>query len=56
MATIASGRNYNAIVGIQEGGSLAIGGDGSLAAGDFISSSNVFMRLNQISGILIDLS
>ena len=37
MATNASGRQYNAVVGIQEGGNLAVGGDGDLAAGDFLS-------------------
>ena len=54
MATNASGRQYNAVVGIQEGGNLAIGGDGDLAAGDFLSSGNYFMRMASVNPINYD--
>ena len=54
MATNASGRQYNAVVGIQEGGNLAIGGDGDLADGDFLSSGNYFMRMASVNPINYD--
>ena len=54
MATTASGRQYNAIVGIQETGNLAIGGDGDLVAGDFLASGNYFMRMASVNPISYD--
>ncbi len=54
MATNASARQYNAIVGIQEGGNLAIGGDTDIAAGDFLASGNYFMRMASINPINFD--
>ena len=54
MASNASGRQYNAIVGIQEGGNLAVGGDGDIVAGDFLSSGNYFMRMASINPINYD--
>ena len=54
MATNASGRNYNVVVGKQDVSALAIGGDGSLADADFVSGTQLFMRLNQTTGINYD--
>ena len=54
MATNASGREYNVIVGKQDVSALAIGGDGSLADADFVSGSRLFMRLGAMSGINYD--
>jgi len=54
MATNASGREYNVIVGVQDVSALAIGGDGSLADADFVSGTRLFMRLNQTVGINYD--
>ena len=54
MATNASGREYNVIVGVQDVSALAIGGDGSLADADFVSGTRLFMRLNQTAGINYD--
>ena len=51
MATNASGREYKCIVGKQDVSALAIGGDGSLASADFVSGSNMFMRLGTLNGI-----
>ena len=54
MATNASGREYKLIVGKQDVSALAIGGDGDLADADFVSGTNLFMRLNQMNGINYD--
>ena len=54
MATNASGREYKAIVGVQDVSALAIGGDGNLADADFVSGSRLFMRVNQVAGINYD--
>ena len=54
MATNASGREYNVIVGKQDVSALAIGGDGNLADADFVSGTRLFMRLNQTTGINYD--
>jgi hypothetical protein len=54
MATNASGREYQIVVGIQDVSALAIGGDGSLADADFVSGSRLFMRVAQVSGINYD--
>tara|TARA_Y100000310_G_scaffold345032_1_gene461302 strand:- start:2272 stop:3303 length:1032 start_codon:yes stop_codon:yes gene_type:complete len=50
----ASGRLYNAIVGIQQTGVLAIGGDGDIADGDFLASGNYFMRMASVNPINYD--
>ena len=54
MATNASGREYNIVVGKQDVSELAIGGDGSLADADFVSGSRLFMRTGSVSGINYD--
>ena len=54
MATNASGREYQLVVGKQDVSALAIGGDGSLADADFVSGSRLFMRVAQINGINYD--
>ena len=54
MATNASGREYKVIVGKQDSSALAIGGDGGLADGDFVSGTRLFMRLNDMSNINYD--
>jgi len=54
MATNASGREYKVIVGKQDVSALAIGGDGDIAAADFVSGSNMFMRLGALNGINYD--
>ena len=54
MATNASGREYNIVVGIQDSSALAIGGDGSIADADFVSGSRLFMRNASVTGINYD--
>ena len=54
MATNASGREYNIVVGKQDSSELAIGGDGSIADGDFVSGSRLFMRNATVTGINYD--
>ncbi|MGI9269719.1 MAG: hypothetical protein ACR2PE_04235 [Porticoccus sp.] len=54
MATNASGREYNLIIGKQDSSALAIGGDGSLADADFVSGTRLFMRVDQVNGINYD--
>ncbi len=54
MATNASGREYQLVVGKQDVSALAIGGDGDLADADFVSGSRLFMRVAQINGINYD--
>ena len=54
MATNASGREYNIVVGKQDSSDLAIGGDGSIGAADFVSGSNLFMRNAAVTGINYD--
>ena len=54
MATNASGREYQLVVGKQDVSALAIGGDGDLADADFVSGSRLFMRVGQINGINYD--
>tara|TARA_Y100001963_G_C6737816_1_gene427273 strand:- start:97 stop:1128 length:1032 start_codon:yes stop_codon:yes gene_type:complete len=54
MATNASGREYNIIVGKQDVSALAIGGDGSLADADFVSGTRLFMRNATMTGISYD--
>ena len=54
MATNASGREYKCIVGKQDVSELALGGDGNLAAGDFVSGTRLFMRVNQLNPINYD--
>ena len=54
MATNASGREYQLVVGKQDVSALAIGGDGNLADADFVSGSRLFMRVAQINGINYD--
>ena len=54
MATTASGREYNLIIGKQGSSALAIGGDGSLADADFVSGTRLFMRVDQVNGIIYD--
>lgn len=54
MATTASGREYNVLVGKQDADVLALGGDGDIAATDFVDDSPYFMRLSDVSGINYD--
>ena len=54
MATNASGREYNIVVGKQDVSALGIGGDGSLADADFVSGSRLFMRNASVTGINYD--
>ena len=54
MATNASGREYQIVVGKQDVSALAIGGDGQLADADFVSGSKLFMRVAQVTGINYD--
>ena len=54
MATTASGREYNVIVGKQDVSALALGGDGDIADADFVSGSRLFMRLSDVSGVNYD--
>ena len=54
MATNASGREYNIVVGKQDVSALGIGGDGSVADDDFVSGSRLFMRNASVTGINYD--
>ena len=54
MATNVSGREYKVVIARQDVSTLAIGGDGSIADGDFVADSNLFMRLSTINGINYD--
>ena len=54
MATNASAREYNIIVGKQDVSELAIGGDNDIADADFVSGSRLFMRNATMTGINYD--